>query len=152
MQVTNALARRLFLIGFASTLLVGASSVVYAEDGNDSEDSSDNGDSGDSGEDSEDGGGGSGDQGSGSSGSGSSGSSNSDQNKAQDAVKNGAAMPLAKAFDLLSARYPGRVIEVQLVKRYSGFDYKFKVIDDAGNVTLTSMDAVTGRFRNRFGF
>jgi uncharacterized membrane protein YkoI len=146
MSVQDALSRRCFLIGLASALLGGASSVAYAENDEGSDDS-------DSNDGSEDGGdSGNGGQGSGSASPSSSPNSTSDQNKAQDAVKSGVVMPLSKAFDLLSARYPGRVIEVQLVAKNNGFDYKFKVIDDAGNVTATSMDAATGHFRNRFGF
>ena len=142
MPVPNALSRRLVLLGLASALMGGASIVAYA----------DNGDGGDGSDGNEGGDDGNGGQGTGSANTGTAPNGTSDQNKAQDAVKTGAAMPLAKAFDLLSVRYPGRVIEVQLVARNNGFDYKFKVIDDAGNVTATSMDAATGHFRNRFGF
>ena len=142
MPVPNALSRRLVLLGLASALIGGAGTVAYA----------DNGDGGDGSDGNEGGDDGNGGQGTGSANTGTAPNGTSDQNKAQDAVKTGAAMPLAKAFDLLSVRYPGRVIEVQLVARNNGFDYKFKVIDDAGNVTATSMDAATGHFRNRFGF
>jgi uncharacterized membrane protein YkoI len=150
MPKLNAFSRRVFLFGVTAAIIGSACPLAHAEnDENESENNSDDGNDGSGGGD--DGTGDSSSSGN-TAGSGASPNSGSDQNKAQDAVKSGVVMPLSKAFDLLSARYPGRVIEVQLVARNNGFDYKFKVIDDAGNVTATSMDAATGHFRNRFGF
>ncbi len=100
MPVPNALSRRLVLLGLASALMGGASTVAYADNG-DGGDGSDGGDGNEGGDD------GNGGQGTGSANTGTAPNGTSDQNRAQDAVKTGAAMPLAKAFDLLNLRYPG---------------------------------------------
>lgn len=140
------LSRRSFLVLSLPALIVAGSVPSMADNG------SDGGDGGDGGDD---GGGNTGD-GTSSAGGNATGSNstgaNSDQNRAHDAVKNGAAISLSKAFELLAVVQPGRVIEVRLITKGNGLDYRFKVIDNSGIVTVTSMDAATGHIRNRFGF
>jgi hypothetical protein len=111
------------------------------------------GDDGGGSDDNEDDGG---DDNSGSSGNSGSGSGNSgrkgrDQDKARDAVLKGKVIPLSRAFELLKKRNDGRVIEVLLTEKGSRLDYRFKLVDAAGNVVSITMDARTGRIRGFLG-
>ena len=127
---------------------------VFAKDGDsgddDSSDSDSSGSDSDSdGDDNSDDDGGSEDGGGSNSGKGS--SDDNDHDDARDAVRKGKAMSLSKALGLLKKSEPGRVIEVKLVKRSSGYDYRFKVVTAGGKVKAINMDAKTGRIRGFFG-
>lgn len=74
-----------------------------------------------------------------------------DHDNARDAVREGRAISLSKAMAILNKSDSGRVLEVKLVKRSSGFDYRFKVLANGGKVKTISMDAATGRIRGLLG-
>ena len=75
-----------------------------------------------------------------------------DQYGAREAVKSGNAMPLEEALKKLRARYPGKVISVNLGEQGSRLLYWFKVKSADGNVRRVVMDAKTGAIRGLFGF
>ena len=85
-----------------------------------------------------------------------SGSQNSgkyrDQYQAREAVKSGNALPLEEALKKLRARYPGKVISVNLGELGPRLCYWFKVKSDDGNVRKIVMDAKTGKIRGLLGF
>jgi hypothetical protein len=75
-----------------------------------------------------------------------------DQYQARDAVKSGNALPLEEALKKLRARYPGKVISVNLGELGPRLCYWFKVKSDDGNVRKIVMDAKTGKIRGLLGF
>ena len=141
--------RRLFLVLCLSWLAIsppGAS--AWAKDGDSSGSNSGSGSSNSgSGSDSSD------DSGGGNSGSGSHNSGKyRDQYQAREEVKSGNAMPLEAALKKLRARYPGKVISVNLGEQGARLCYWFKVKSEDGNVRKVVMDAKTGAIRGLFGF
>jgi Peptidase propeptide and YPEB domain len=85
-----------------------------------------------------------------------SGSQNSgkykDQYDAREAVSSGKAIALEQALKKLRARYPGKVISVNLGESGGRLLYWFKVKSSDGSVRKVVMDAKTGRLRGLFGF
>ena len=75
-----------------------------------------------------------------------------DQYQAREEVKSGNAMPLEAALKKLRARFPGRVISVNLGEQGARLCYWFKVKSEDGNVRKVVMDAKTGAIRGLFGF
>ena len=141
--------RRLFLVLCLSWLAIsppGAS--AWAKDGDSSGSNSGSGSSNSgSGSDSSD------DSGGGNSGSGSHNSGKyRDQYQAREEVKSGNALPLEEALKKLRARYPGKVISVNLGEQGARLCYWFKVKSEDGNVRKVVMDAKTGAIRGLFGF
>ena len=97
-----------------------------------------------------------GDDASGDGGNSGSGSHNSgkykDQYGAREAVSSGRAIALEQALKKLRARYPGKVISVNLGESGGRLLYWFKVKSGDGSVRKVVMDAKTGRIRGLFGF
>ena len=114
-------------------------------------DDSGSGSSGDDDSDDDDGGDDNSSSGSGSDKSGDDHDDDNDHDDARDAVRKGKAISLSKALGILKKSEPGRVLEVKLVKRSSGYDYRFKVLAGNGKVKTVSMDAATGRLRGFLG-
>ena len=75
-----------------------------------------------------------------------------DQYDARKAVSSGYAMSLEAALGKLRAKYPGKVISVNLGEAGSRLVYWFKVKSSDGNVRKVVMDAKTGEIRGLFGF
>jgi Peptidase propeptide and YPEB domain len=148
------LARREFIFTLLLTCCLAPAGNTWAKDGGSDSSGSDNSGSG-SDSDGDDGGDGESDNdGDGNnSGPGSQNSGNyRDQYQARDAVKSGNAMPLEQALKKLSARYPGKVISVNLGELGPRLCYWFKVKSDDGNVRKIVMDAKTGKIRGLLGF
>lgn len=176
MSSKDLIHRRMFLsLAGGAALLLAAPGFAMADDGSDSggggsESSGDSGGSDDSGGGDDSGSDGSDDNGgdnsggddssddsgeddsNSGSGSASSGSGKRDQDRAKDAVRNGDAIPLAKALELLKKKYDGRVIEVLYFAKGARIDYRFKIVGDSGKITSVTMDARSGRIRGFFGF
>jgi uncharacterized membrane protein YkoI len=145
------LTRRVFLLLFLSWLaILPPVTSAWAKDGgsDNSGSGSDNSGSDSSGSDDDEN-----DDSGGNSGSGSQNSGKyRDQYEAQEAVKSGNAMSLEEALKKLRARYPGKVISVNLGEQGSRLLYWFKVKSADGNVRKVVMDAKTGAIRGLFGF
>lgn len=110
----------------------------------------------------DDGGGGSSSGSSGSSGSGSDDSDDDDDDDdnsdddhdvgsearlAREAVSHGDAVSLRRLMKHLKTNYPGRVLDVDLKRIGSAFQYRVKILQTNGKVTRLHLDAVTLRRR-----
>jgi hypothetical protein len=151
--------RRLMLMCATSIVLgFGIAPALAEDDGGDDgggDDSGSGGGSGGSGSGGTSSGSGSG---SGSSGSGDNGSdddgdndsggdSNSgkakDQDRAQDAVAAGKAAPLLTLKEFLKSNYPGKILKIDLNKRFGSYVYKVRILQAGNRVKSLTLDART---------
>jgi hypothetical protein len=160
--------RRRFILICATSLVLGfGAAPALAEDGGDDgggDDGGSGGGSGSGGSGSGSNGSGGGNGGSGGSGSGSgddgsdndgdddsgngSGSKNGkgkakDQDRAQDAVAAGKAAPLLKLKEFLKQNYPGKILKIDLNKRFGSYVYKVRILQAGNRVKSMTLDALT---------
>ncbi len=159
--------RRGFMLLCATSVMLGfGGAPAFAEDGGDDgggdDSGSEGGSGGGAGSGSGSGSGGSGGNGSGSGSSGNSGrdddgdddsgsgnGSNSgkgkakDQDRAQDAVAAGKAAPLITLKDFLKKNYPGKILKIDLNKRFGNYVYKVRILQEGNRVKSLTFDART---------
>jgi len=68
----------------------------------------------------------------------------SDQNDAREGVRTGRIQPLGKVLRSVHARYPGQLLDAQLVDAGGRPVYLIKLMTPDGNVGIVSADAATG--------
>lgn len=68
----------------------------------------------------------------------------SDQNDAREGVRTGRIQPLGKVLRKVHERYPGRLLDAQLVDGGGRPVYLIKLMTPDGNVGIVSADAATG--------
>lgn len=68
----------------------------------------------------------------------------SDQNDAREGVRSGRILPLGKVLRNVHARYPGQLLDAQLVDAGGRPVYLIKLMTPDGNVGIVSADAATG--------
>jgi hypothetical protein len=66
-----------------------------------------------------------------------------DHDKARDAVKSGKAVPLKKLRAHLAAKYPGRLVKVELKQRLGNFVYKVRLLQSGNKLKSLTFDAAT---------
>lgn len=69
----------------------------------------------------------------------------SDQNEAREGVREGRILPLGKVLANVYRRFPGRLLDAQLVDGGGRPVYLIKLMRADGVVALVSADAATGR-------
>ncbi len=69
----------------------------------------------------------------------------SDQNEVREGVRQGRILPLGKVLANVYQRFPGRLLDAQLVSRGGRQIYLIKLMRANGVVALCSADAATGR-------
>lgn len=69
----------------------------------------------------------------------------SDQNEAREGVREGRILPLGKVLANVYRRFPGRLLDAQLVNGGGRPVYLIKLMRANGVVALVSADAATGR-------
>lgn len=69
----------------------------------------------------------------------------SDQNEAREGVREGRILPLGKVLANVYQRFPGRLLDAQLVSGGGRQIYLIKLMRANGVVALVSADAATGR-------
>lgn len=69
----------------------------------------------------------------------------SDQNEAREGVREGRILPLGKVLANVYRRFPGRLLDAQLVSGGGRPIYLIKLMRANGVVALVSADAATGR-------
>jgi len=72
----------------------------------------------------------------------------SDQNDAREGVRTGRIQPLGKVLRKVHERYPGRLLDAQLVDGGGRPVYLIKLMTPDGNVAIVSADARTGDILN----
>jgi hypothetical protein len=148
--------RRLVLMCATSIVLgFGVSPALAEDEGGDDDGGGDDSGSGGSSGGSSSGGTGSG---SGSNGSGDNGSDNDgdndsggdsnsgkakDQDRAQDAVAAGKAAPLLTLKEFLKSNYPGKILKIDLNKRFGSYVYKVRILQEGNRVKSLTLDART---------
>ena len=70
-----------------------------------------------------------------------------DQDRARDAVRSGQARPLAAILPQIRDRFPGRMLDAQLVERGDRALYVVKILDPSGQVVEVTVDAASGAVR-----
>jgi len=75
------------------------------------------------------------------------------QRDAREAVERGEILPLDRVLAIVTAAYPGQVLDVQLRGSRRGGDwrYRIKMLSDSGRVSVIAVDAATGRILGRRG-
>src|SRR3546814_17339068 len=74
------------------------------------------------------------------------------QDDARRAVRSGEARPLAEILSGLRERYPGRVLDADIVERGGGdWTYGIRLLDTSGRVVELDVDARSGRVRRGRG-
>ncbi|KAB7741584.1 hypothetical protein F2P47_04050 [Parvibaculum sedimenti] len=68
----------------------------------------------------------------------------SDQNDAREGVRTGRIQPLGKVLRRVHERYPGQLLDAQLVDAGGRPVYLIKLMTPDGNVGIVSADAATG--------
>lgn len=68
----------------------------------------------------------------------------SDQNDAREGVRSGRIQPLGAVLRRVHARYPGQLLDAQLVDAGGRPIYLIKLMTRDGNVGIVSADAATG--------
>ena len=64
-----------------------------------------------------------------------------DQDRARNAVKKGKAVPLSALLKHLKENYPGKLINVSLVKTKGNYYYKVKLLNQSGRLVNLRFDA-----------
>ena len=64
-----------------------------------------------------------------------------DQDRARNAVKKGKAVPLSALLKHLKENYPGKLINVSLVKTKGNYYYKVKLLNQSGHLVNLRFDA-----------
>lgn len=70
---------------------------------------------------------------------------NKGQNRARRALNAGNVLPLGKIMGMLSRRFPGKVLDANLVRDGRRYVYYLKVLDSQGRVAEVKVDAQSGR-------
>ncbi|MCB1439097.1 MAG: PepSY domain-containing protein [Nitratireductor sp.] len=78
--------------------------------------------------------------------------SQSDQNEALSDRNAGRIISLEQARSVVSKRYPGRVLDVKLVRIGPARIYSFKIRLDNGKLKMVRVNAVSGKLIGLFGF
>ncbi len=68
----------------------------------------------------------------------------SDEDQALDAVQSGRAMPLDQIVGVVRQTTQGEIIDATLVTRNGKLFYEIKVLEESGQVTVLSYDALSG--------
>ena len=67
------------------------------------------------------------------------------QDRARRALRDGRVLPLGDIMGMVSRRYPGRVLNADLVREGSRLIYYLKVLDPQGRVAEIAVDGKSGR-------
>lgn len=67
-----------------------------------------------------------------------------DYDFALQAVRDGKALPLSQLQEIVSARYPGDIINIGITRKHDKLLYEFKVLQPSGRLTEIEMNARTG--------
>ena len=67
------------------------------------------------------------------------------QDRARRALNAGNVLPLGKIMGMLSRRFPGKVLDADLVRDGRRYVYYLKVLDSQGRVAEVKVDAQSGR-------
>lgn len=68
----------------------------------------------------------------------------SDHNQARAAMESGQVLPLKTVLDQLERQRPGKVLEVELERKGSGWFYEIKQLEAGGQLVKLKVDAKTG--------
>lgn len=68
----------------------------------------------------------------------------SDQNDARAGVRSGRLLSLSRVLDKVHARYPGRLLDAQLIQNGQRPIYFIKIMTRGGNLAIITADAATG--------
>jgi hypothetical protein len=66
-----------------------------------------------------------------------------DQDRAQDAVASGKAAPLLTLKDFLKKNYPGKILKIDMNKRFGTYVYKVRILQTGNRVKSLTLDART---------
>lgn len=66
-----------------------------------------------------------------------------DHDRARDAVRSGKAQPLQSLKHLLNTNYPGKILNVNMLKRRGDFYYVIRILDPQNSIVTVSLDAAT---------
>jgi uncharacterized membrane protein YkoI len=69
----------------------------------------------------------------------------SGQDRARRALREGQVLPLGDILGMVRRRFPGKVLDVNLVRERRGFVYYLKVLDRRGRVSDVAVDGRSGR-------
>lgn len=64
---------------------------------------------------------------------------------ALEAVREGKAMPLTKLQDIVTSRYKGDIIGVEITREHKELLYEMKILRPGGKLTEVEINAMTGR-------
>jgi uncharacterized membrane protein YkoI len=68
-----------------------------------------------------------------------------DIDDALEAVREGRAMPLSKLETIVTSRFDGEVINVEIARKKNQLLYEFKVLRPEGRITEVEVNATTGK-------
>jgi len=71
-----------------------------------------------------------------------------DHDLARQALQEGAVLPLRAILDIVEARYPGQIMEVEFEHDDGRFEYELKVLQANGRLIKLKLDARTGQVLN----
>ena len=73
------------------------------------------------------------------------GADGDDLDFALEAVRQGKAMPLTKLQDIVTSRYKGEIIGVEVTREHKELLYEMKILRPGGKLTEVEINAMTGR-------
>jgi len=68
-----------------------------------------------------------------------------DHDLARQALQEGTVLPLRAILDIVEARYPGQVMEIEFEHDDGAFEYELKVLQADGRLIKLKLDARTGQ-------
>ena len=69
-----------------------------------------------------------------------------DHMEARRLVETGSILPFEQILDTVQKRWRGRILEVELERKWGAYVYEIELLDEQGSVWEMKIDAATGKF------